>query len=99
MQTGIWIRASGFDRCRTPNRESRIPAAKIPMPGIIGKVSFDPQEILARAVLDRMLDVSSRPGSEMRAVFTAPGIALGGCGVRDRRLPSPVGGFIGTSDA
>jgi asparagine synthase (glutamine-hydrolysing) len=69
------------------------------MPGIIGKVSFDSQDILARAVLDRMLDVSSRPGSEIRAVFTAPGIALGRCGVRDRRLPPLVDGCIGTSDA
>jgi len=69
------------------------------MPGIIGKFSFDPQEILARAVLDRMLDVSSGPRSQVRGVFTAPGIALGSCAVGERHVPPPVDCCIGTSDA
>src|SRR5690349_22688708 len=69
------------------------------MAGIIGKLSFDPQEILARAALDRMLDVSSGPRSEVRGVFTAPGIALGSCGAGQRQVPPPVDCCIGASDA
>ena len=58
------------------------------MAAIIGRLSFEPEEILARAVLDRMLDVSARRGSEGRGVFSAPGIAIGWCGT----------GEVGTSD-
>src|SRR5438132_7859518 len=50
------------------------------MGAIIGRLSFDVDEILARTVLDRMLDASVRRGLETRSLFTAPGIALGSCG-------------------
>ena len=69
------------------------------MAGIIGKLSFEPQEILAQAALYSMLDVSRGPGSEVRGVFTAPGIALGSCGVGQRQGPPPVECCIGASDA
>lgn len=75
--------------------------------GIIGKLSFDPQEPLAQAVLEGMLDTFVRRGHEEHGVFMAPGIALGWCGSscstiaqgalseierRDDRAPaSPVG--------
>src|SRR5215470_11017369 len=55
------------------------------MGAIIGKLSFDSHEILARAVFDRMLDESARDTDNGRAVFTAPGIALGWRGRRDSR--------------
>ena len=50
------------------------------MGAIVGRLSFDVDEILARTVLDRMLDASVRRGLETRSLFTAPGIALGSCG-------------------
>src|SRR5437870_458088 len=50
------------------------------MSAIIGRLSFDSEEILARTVLDRMLDASVRRGLETRSLFTAPGIALGSIG-------------------
>ena len=49
------------------------------MGGIIGKLSFDPHEPLARPVLEQMLD-ASRHRATGRDIFTAPGIALGCCG-------------------
>jgi asparagine synthase (glutamine-hydrolysing) len=67
--------------------------------GIIGKLSFDSTELLARAVVDRMLDASARCGSEIRSVFTAPGVALGWCGARDRQVSPSLGTCVGTSDA
>jgi len=69
------------------------------MAGIIGKLSFDAQEILARAALDGMLDVSRGPRSEVRGVFSAPGIALGSCKVGQGQVPPPVDCCIGASDA
>src|SRR5258705_10655205 len=61
---------------------------------IIGRLSFDSEEILARTVLDRMLDASSREIIDPRGVFTAPGIALGRCGGAHDLGATP----IGTSD-
>jgi asparagine synthase (glutamine-hydrolysing) len=82
-----------------PNPRSRIPTSQKAMGGIIGKLSFDSAEILGRAVLDGMLDASARRGSEIRDVFTAPGIALGWSGFRDHRAPALVDAHIGASDA
>jgi asparagine synthase (glutamine-hydrolysing) len=61
---------------------------------IIGRLSFDPAEILARTVLDQMLDASATGTLETRSVFAVPGIALGWCG------PARPDGTsaIGTSD-
>jgi len=50
------------------------------MGAIIGRLSFDADEILARTVLDRMLDASVRHPADARSVFAAPGITLGSCG-------------------
>jgi asparagine synthase (glutamine-hydrolysing) len=69
------------------------------MGGIIGKLSFDANEVLARAVFDRMLDASSRHGAKIRGVFTAPGIALGCCGVRDGLASPLLEACVGASDA
>jgi asparagine synthase (glutamine-hydrolysing) len=46
---------------------------------IIGKFSFDPQEPLARPVLEQMLDASLQRAAS-RDLFAVPGIALGACG-------------------
>lgn len=64
------------------------------MSAIIGRLSFDPAEILARTVLDQMLDASATGTLETRSVFAVPGIALGWCG------PARPDGTsaIGTSD-
>ncbi len=64
------------------------------MSAIIGRLSFDRAEILARTVLDQMLDASSTGTPETRSVFAVPGIALGWCG------PARPDGTsaIGTSD-
>jgi asparagine synthase (glutamine-hydrolysing) len=51
--------------------------------GIIGKVSFDPREPLARATLDQMLDASADAHDRARAVFQAPGIAIASCAPGD----------------
>jgi len=61
---------------------------------IIGRLSFDRAEILARTVLDQMLDASATGTLETRSVFAVPGIALGWCG------PARPDGTsaIGTSD-
>ena len=69
------------------------------MAAIIGTLSFDADEVLARAVFDRMLDVSSRNGAELRGVFTAPGIALGWCGVGDGAASPLLERCVGASDA
>ena len=50
------------------------------MGAIIGRLSFEAEEILARTVLDRMLDASVRHPVDARSVFAAPGVALGSCG-------------------
>lgn len=63
------------------------------MSGIIGKLSFDPEEPLVRAVLERMLDACverahlASAGQSTKAVYDAPGIALGWCGAQDARAP------------
>jgi asparagine synthase (glutamine-hydrolysing) len=63
--------------------------------GIIGRLSFDPAEILERTVLDRMLDASVNGPLETRSLFAVPGsIALGWCGPA---RPHGVSA-IGTSD-
>jgi asparagine synthase (glutamine-hydrolysing) len=56
--------------------------------GIIGKLSFDSGETLARPVLDRMVDACAAPGETGRGVFAAPGIALGWC-ARDAAPAAP----------
>jgi len=40
---------------------------------IIGRLSFDRAEILARTVLDQMLDASATGTLETRSVFAVPG--------------------------
>src|SRR5262245_52835331 len=69
------------------------------MGGIIGKLSFDSNERLARAVFDRMLDASSSNSTEARGVFTAPGIALGWCGVVEGLASPLLETAVGASDA
>ncbi len=64
------------------------------MSAIIGRLSFDPAEILARPVLDRMLDASVNGQLESRSVFAAPGIAIGWCGTA---RPNGLAG-VGASD-
>jgi asparagine synthase (glutamine-hydrolysing) len=61
---------------------------------IVGRLSFDPAELLARTVLDRMLDASISSPLETRSVFAVPGIALGSCGPARPHSVSA----IGTSD-
>ena len=51
------------------------------MGAIIGRLSFEAEEILARTVVDQMLDASVRHPVTARTVFAAPGIALGWCGL------------------
>ena len=60
------------------------------MGAIIGRLSFDREEVLARSVLDRMLDTSAR-ALDTRRLFAAPGIALGSCGARRDDATSLVG--------
>ena len=69
------------------------------MGGIIGKLSFDSNEVLAPTVFDRMLDASGGKRAEVRGVFTAPGIALGWCGVRDALVAPILDTCVGASDA
>lgn len=61
------------------------------MGAIIGRLSFDAGEILARTVLEGMLDASVRGAIETRSLFAAPGIALGSCGTRRENAASPIG--------
>lgn len=56
------------------------------MSGIIGKLSFDNQETLARAAVEQMLDAVGHRGDRGRGIYTAPGIALGWCA--DHDLPA-----------
>ena len=51
------------------------------MGAISGRLSFEAEEILARMVLDRMLDASVRHPADTRSVFRVPGVALGWCGL------------------
>jgi asparagine synthase (glutamine-hydrolysing) len=61
------------------------------MGAIIGKFSFDSEEILARTVLDRMLETSVRRAIDVRSVFAVPGIALGACGASHPNAVSHIG--------
>jgi asparagine synthetase B (glutamine-hydrolysing) len=45
--------------------------------GIIGKLSFEPDQALAHPVLEQMLDAVRHRGADSRGIYTAPGIALG----------------------
>ena len=71
------------------------------MGAIIGRLSFEAEEILARTVVDQMLDASVRHPVTARTVFAAPGIALGWCGLPSaesrgaKRNDAPA---IGTND-
>lgn len=47
------------------------------MSGIIGKLSFEQHETLARPVLEQMLDTVAHRGESRRDIHSAPGIALG----------------------
>jgi asparagine synthase (glutamine-hydrolysing) len=47
--------------------------------GIIGKLSFQPDETLARPVLEGMLESVAHRGRNSRGFFCGPGIALGWC--------------------
>lgn len=49
------------------------------MGGIIGKLSFDPEERLARPVLEQMLEAVADPGTRGRVLHSDGGIALGCC--------------------
>src|SRR4026207_2403705 len=69
------------------------------MGGIIGKLSFDSNEVLAPAVFDRMLDASGGDRAEVRGVCAAPGVALGWCGVRDGLVAPILDTCVGASDA
>ena len=48
------------------------------MSGIIGKLSFEQDETLARPILERMLDAVAHRGRSEGDIHQAPGIALGG---------------------
>jgi asparagine synthase (glutamine-hydrolysing) len=65
---------------------------------IIGRLSFDSDAILTRAVLDRMLDASARRRSEIRDLFTAPGVALGSCRLGSRDVATVAEPYIGAND-
>ena len=65
--------------------------------GIIGKLSFEFDETLARPVLDRMLDASADRSTHARSVFAAPGIALGWCVAADDDAVDAAGEAIGTN--
>ena len=69
------------------------------MGGIIGKLSFDSNEVLAQAVFDRMLDASTGTSAEARGVLTAPGIALGWCGMHEGAASPVLEACVGASDA
>jgi asparagine synthase (glutamine-hydrolysing) len=58
--------------------------------GIIGKLSFEADEALARPVLEQMLDAVHR-SHDGRGVYTAPGIALGCSGTSADQVLTLVG--------
>jgi hypothetical protein len=62
---------------------------------IIGRLSFEPGDALARPVIDRMLD-ESHCGSPARGIFDAPGIAIGWCG--PTLASAPAGEGIGVNE-
>jgi asparagine synthase (glutamine-hydrolysing) len=64
--------------------------------GIIGKLSFDADETLARPVLEQMLDAVRHRGHTAHGFYCAPGIALGWCAGPDDRIP-PAG--LATSES
>jgi asparagine synthase (glutamine-hydrolysing) len=55
--------------------------------GIIGKLSFDADETLARPVLEQMLEAVRHRGNTARGFHCAPGIALGWCAGPDDQAP------------
>lgn len=57
------------------------------MGGFVGKLSFEPDQALARPVFEQMLDSVAHRGSVARGVHIAPGIALGWCTAADERTP------------
>ena len=65
---------------------------------IIGRLSFDAEEILTRTVLERMLDASVRQAVNPRGMFTAPGIALGWCGGAEGLPTEAHRAEVGTND-
>ena len=66
------------------------------MGGIIGKLSFDPDETLARPVLEQMLSALRHRGGSVHGFHCAPGIALGWCTAPDEQAP-PAG--LATNEA
>jgi asparagine synthase (glutamine-hydrolysing) len=55
--------------------------------GIIGKLSFEPDEALARPVLEQMLNALRHRGAAAQGFHCAPGIALGWCTAPDEHVP------------
>jgi asparagine synthase (glutamine-hydrolysing) len=72
------------DQKRRVFREiSGIPLAQLAaVGGIVGKVGFDPRAPLALGPLEQMIDASARSVDTARALYTAPGVALGTAGSR-----------------
>ena len=64
------------------------------MSGLIGKLSYDLGEPLARPILEQMLDAITHRRHESRAIHTAPGIALGAWSTE----PGAAGGGIGANE-
>jgi asparagine synthase (glutamine-hydrolysing) len=58
--------------------------------GIIGKLSFEHDETLARPILEQMLGALRHRGSTGQGIYTAPGIALGWCGDEPAPITRPV---------
>jgi asparagine synthase (glutamine-hydrolysing) len=64
--------------------------------GIIGKLSFEADETLARPVLEQMLNAVRHRGNSVQGFHCAPGIALGWCTAPDEHVP-PAG--LATNEA
>ena len=62
------------------------------MGGIIGKLSFEADETLARPVLEQMLTTLRHRGGAAHGFHCAPGIALGWCTAPDE--PAPPAGLV-----
>jgi asparagine synthase (glutamine-hydrolysing) len=57
--------------------------------GIIGKLSFEHDETLARPVIEQMLGALRHRGHAGTGIYTAPGIALGWCGDESAPINRP----------